>query len=292
MGDGPDVGFQEVTTGPAWEALRHGTPARDHGPLFGRPALWVPVREGDHVVAALGVGRDGGFGSREADLLGAFAAQVSFAWTFEQAQATVQRLSLIEDRERIGRDLHDTVIQRLFATGLTLQATVRRLDDRPDVAERVERAVDDIDETVKEIRSTIFALHSGEETAAGIRSRVLGVIDEVAPLLKRAPRVRFDGPIDTIVSEQACEQLVPVVREALTNVAKHADATDVEVELAVEKGGVVLRVADDGRGIDPDARRGYGLDNLEQRAAQLGGGMTLESGASGRGTVLLWRVPG
>jgi signal transduction histidine kinase len=265
---------------------------RGYGPMFDLPALWVPVREGERVGAGLGVGREQPFGQRDADLLGAFAAQVSFAWTFEQAQATVQRLQLIEDRERIGRDLHDTVIQRLFATGLSLQATVRRLDGQPDTAARVEQAVDDIDRTVKEIRSTIFALQSGDEEARGIRSRVLAVIDEVAPLLPRPPRVRFDGPIDTIVGDRTADQLIPVVREALTNGAKHAQAGDVEVELTADRDGVVLRVADDGRGIDPTAPRGLGLDNLDQRAADLGGTMTLGSGPTGRGTLLLWRVPG
>jgi signal transduction histidine kinase len=291
-GRAPPKGFLAQTSGPAWETLRHGSIERGYGPMFDLPALWVPVREGERVVAGLGVGREQPFGQRDADLLGAFAAQVSFAWTFEQAQATVQRLQLIEDRERIGRDLHDTVIQRLFATGLSLQATVRRLDGQPDTAARVEQAVDDIDRTVKEIRSTIFALQSGDEEARGIRSRVLAVIDEVAPLLPRPPRVRFDGPIDTIVGDRTADQLIPVVREALTNVAKHAQAGDVEVELTADRDGVVLRVADDGRGIDPKAPRGLGLDNLDQRAADLGGTMTLGSGPTGRGTLLLWRVPG
>jgi signal transduction histidine kinase len=288
--DGPSTGYHPAEGSPAWQVLQDPTPLRaPFGPLFSTPSVWVPINEGERTVAALGVGRRTPFLPREEQLLAAFGAQVSFAWTFERAQTDLQRLSLIEDRERIGRDLHDTVIQRLFATGLSLQASIRRAD-QPELVERLERAVDDIDQTIKEIRSTIFALQSAGDTSKGVRSSVMEVVEEVTPALSRTPRVRFDGPIDTVVDQDVLEHLLPVLREALTNVVKHADANDVEVELAVDQGGLHLRVTDDGQGIDPAAPRGFGLNNLGDRAAALGGEFRIDSGRDGRGTAIVFRV--
>jgi len=294
-GKAPEEGFLELTEAPMLRTLEQGEALRlDHGPVFGRPAVWAPIKVAGEVVVAIGVGRDEPFTTTELEALVSFASQVNVAWSFERAQAQVQHLSLIADRERIGRDLHDTVIQRLFATGLSLQATQRRLDDRPEVSERLERAVDDIDSTVREIRATIFALQSSNATERGVRAQVLDVVEELSDVLPRAPRVRFDGPIDTVVGLEVSEQLLPVVREALTNVAKHADATDIELELAADHVGVRLRVADDGRGIAPgaDISGGFGLANLRERAENLGGSFAVSSPGSDRGTVVVWSVPG
>jgi signal transduction histidine kinase len=293
VGAGPQLGFTEAAAPPAWRSLRSGDVVRDdHGPLMDRAVLWVPIKTGDEVVATLGVGRDRPFTDHEAEQLVGYGAQISFVWTYEQAQSDLQRLSLIEDRERIGRDLHDTVIQRLFATGLSLQATIRRAEDQPEVASRLERAVDDIDITVKEIRSTIFALHSAGETGGSVRSSVLSVIEEISPMLSHPPRVRFEGPLDTVVTPEIAGNLLPVVREALTNVAKHADAQDVEVELAGDNSFVRLRVTDDGRGIKRERRRGgLGLRNLSERAASLGGSCSIGSRGDGSGTMVVWQVP-
>jgi signal transduction histidine kinase len=291
-GDAPPPGFLAATTESVAAALDEGEVVRtEHSTIFDRAALWIPVREADTVVAAIGVARDAPFSRPEQRLLTAFAEQVSFAWTFDRAQTDLRRLSLIEDRERIGRDLHDTVLQRLFATGITLQATSRRCEGQPDLVERIERAVDDIDTTVKEIRSTIFALQSHQDEPAGIRSEVLQVVEDVSTVLGRTPRVRFQGPLDTVVADRVGEHLVPVVREVLTNIAKHAAATDVELELSVDRDDVQLRVVDDGVGIDPGATPGFGLRNLRERAAALGGRFETSSGPDGLGTVVVWRVP-
>lgn len=291
-GQAPGEGFVDLPAAQLVRTLEDGVPLRlDEGPLLGRPAAWAPVKVAGEVEVAIGVGRDEPFTRTELELLVAFASQVNVAWSFERAQAQVQHLSLIADRERIGRDLHDTVIQRLFATGLSLQAMQRRLADEPELSERLERAVDDIDSTVREIRATIFALQSANSTERGVRAQVLEVVEELSDVLPRAPRVRFDGPIDTFVGAEVGEQLLPVVREALTNVAKHADATDIELELAADHAGVRLRVADDGRGIGPDPNRGFGLENLRERAASLGGSFAVSSPGPDRGTVLLWSVP-
>jgi signal transduction histidine kinase len=289
---GPPIGFLAAGFDRSWSELVAAAPLRvEGGLLFDGASVWVPIRDGERTVAALGVGRQALFVPREEALLATFAAQVSLAWTHERAQTDLQRLRVVEDRERIGRDLHDTVIQRLFATGLSLQASVRRCDGQPEVVARLERAVDDIDEIIKEIRATIFALQAAGGTARGVRSGVMDVIDEVAPALVRSPRVRFDGPIDAVVDDAVLDHLLPMLREALTNVAKHADAVDVEVELAVDQAGLQLRVSDDGRGIAPDASRGFGLDNLAERAAALGGALTITSGRDGRGTSLVLRIP-
>jgi signal transduction histidine kinase len=293
-GAAPGPGFLAAPEGPAWTAIDDGRVARSlGGPVFGdRASLWAPVREGEELVAALGVARQRPFAPREEAVLSGFAAQASLALTHERAQAHIQRLSLIEDRERIGRDLHDTVIQRLFATGLGLQGTLRRIDGHPDVTERLERAVDDIDVTVREIRSTIFALHNAAGGAEGVRSAVLEIADEIAKLLPRPPRIRFDGPIDAVVDQRLATHLFPVLREALTNVAKHADADDVEVEISVDGRWLELRISDDGRGL-PDERDdgGFGLGNLRDRALSLGGDFEVGSRYDGRGTVLMWRAP-
>jgi signal transduction histidine kinase len=291
-GEAPGLGFLAASSDPVAQSLDDGVPVRtEHGPVFDRAAIWIPVQEGGTVVAALGIARDAAFSRAEEQLLASFAEQVSFAWTFERAQTDLRRLSLIEERERIGRDLHDIVLQRLFATGITLQATSRRVADQPEVTERIERAVDEIDTTVKEIRTTIFALQASEDAVTGVRSQILEVVEDLGSLLGRSPRIRFEGPIDAAVAGSVAEHLVPVVREVLTNIAKHAAATDVELELSVAAGEVRLQVADDGVGLDPDAVPGFGLRNLRDRAAVLGGRFEVGSGPDGLGTVVVWRVP-
>ncbi len=293
VGAGPGEGFLDAPGAPVERTLDDAVPLRAAaGPVFGAAAAWAPVQVGGDVVAALGVGRAAPFTERELEELVSFASQVNVAWSFERAQAEVQQLSVIADRERIGRDLHDTVIQRLFATGLSLQAAQRKLDDPDAVNERLERAVDDIDGIVREIRATIFALQSSGDAERGVRARILEVVEELSQVLPRAPRVRFDGPIDTVVGRLVGDHLVPVVREALTNVAKHATADDIQLELAADHAGVRLRIADDGSGIRPGAPAGFGLRNLRQRADALGGSLQIGSAGPDGGTELIWSVPG
>ena len=265
--------------------------AADDDPLLGGPAVWAPLRDRDTTLAALGVAVPEGFGQEEEQLLYSFAAQASLSLAHERAQADLHRLSLLEDRERIGRDLHDTVIQRLFATGLSLQATVRRAEDRPELADRLNRAVDDIDEIVREIRSTIFALQARGDDVRGLRGEVLEVVDELSSLLPSSPRVRFDGAIDALVPDRVAEVVVPVVREALTNVAKHAEARSVELELSVDVHELRIRVADDGRGLPSRITAGFGLKNLRRRADDLGGKATIGPRDGDGGTVVEWTVP-
>ena len=290
--DGPAPGFVPGQDWPCVGALEdRDLLSVDHDPLLGGPAAWVPLRDREDAGTVLGVVKHEGILEGDDQTLSSFAAQASLSLAHERAQGDLHRLSLIEDRERIGRDLHDTVIQRLFATGLSLQAAVRRAEDRPDLVDRLNQAVDDIDATVREIRSTIFALQSRPGEQRGLRGQVLELVDELAPLLKRSPRVRFDGAVDALVPEPVAEEVVPVVREALTNVARHADADHVELELSVDVHELRIRVADDGRGLPEVLEAGFGLANLRRRAEDLGGKATIGARGDGGGTVVDWVVP-
>lgn len=294
-GAAPPPGPLETAAADVARMLADGQVRRlERGGVFEGPEVWVPVRVAGEVAAQLGVGCPRPITAVEQDLLASFAGQVNVAWSFERVQAQVQHLSLIADRERIGRDLHDTVIQRLFATGLSLQASQRKVADQPEVVERLEQAVDDIDGIVREIRATIFALQSSGDADRSVRAEVLDVVEELTTVLPRAPRVRFDGPIDTMVGSEVRDNLLPVVREALTNVAKHAAASDIELELSAGPAGVRLRISDDGVGISPDAAHGdgFGLTNLRERAESLGGTFSISSDGPDGGTLAVWTVPG
>lgn len=254
-----------------------GTPIRVRGEVFGN--LYLAERAD---------GAD--FDADDEGLVVGLAAVAGAAIDNARLATDLQRLGLIEERERIGRDLHDTVIQQLFATGLSLQALIRRVEDRPEVADRLSRAVDDIDATVKQIRSTIFGLQT-PAASGGVRADVLRVTDEIATLLVTTPQVRFTGPVDTVVGTELAAQLIPVVREALTNVAKHAGASTVEVDVVATPDLVTLTVRDDGKGGVSVRRGGHGVGNMLARARALGGELEVRTPASGRGTELVWTAP-
>jgi PAS domain S-box-containing protein len=209
----------------------------------------------------------------------------------EQLREAQEILRLHEDRERIARDLHDLVIQRLFASGMALQGLISRVEDA-DIASRVTTVVDDLDDTIRQLRTVIFALKTREHEQAGLRARVLAVTSEQRSALGFEPRVAFDGPID-VLDEAIAEQLLPALREALANVARHAAASEADVSLTAGAGVLTLRVVDNGKG-GADAETGdgsgNGIRNATERAASLGGTCTLTD-RSGRGAVLEWQVP-
>ncbi|MFM8350994.1 MAG: sensor histidine kinase [Actinomycetales bacterium] len=200
---------------------------------------------------------------------------------------------LYQDRDRIARDLHDLVIQRLFATGMLLQGTSRVAELDASVTQRIDKAVDELDETIREIRQTIFALHEPlDGPATGPRGRILREATQAAAGLGFEPAVRFIGPIDSLVPVSVCDHLIAALREGLANVAKHAHASSVEI--LVQAGGdeVRLLVVDDGVGIAPDGpSRLSGVQNLRARATELGGVCDLERDNGSGGTRLEWRVP-
>ncbi len=198
-----------------------------------------------------------------------------------------QELRVVEDRERIARDLHDIVIQKLFAAGMKAQGVLSRTSE-PDYARRLSGVVDDLDDTIRDIRTAIFGLQSHAHDDDGVRAEILRVVSEARLVLGFELHVRFEGPVETIGAGVRAE-LLPTLREALSNVARHAHASTVEI--VVECGdSVVLRVFDDGRGIPVAATSGNGIRNLTERAAMLGGRCRVAARPDG-GIVLEWQVP-
>lgn len=220
-----------------------------------------------------------------------FAAQAAVNVVLSSARREQERLRIFEDRDRIARDLHDLVIQRLFATGMQLQGALRFEGLPPAVEERITKAVDDLDETVREIRQTIFALHEPVETESHqLRSRVMRECAQSGALLGFSPAVRFVGPVDSSVTQTLTEQVVAVLREALTNAAKHSQADHVEVLVDVDGYRVLLSVTDNGIGVGEGGRRS-GLANLSVRAAEHGGSFSVERVSAEGGTRLTWQAP-
>ena len=275
---------------------------REHPDSFGFPPhhpamrsfLGVPIRVRDEVFGNLYLTDKTTaevFTDVDEELAVGLAAAAGVAIQNARLHTRVQEFALVEERERIARDLHDTVIQRLFATGLSLQGTARLVGTDADAAvTRIEAAVDDLDLTVKHIRSAIFGLESSRAPSGGLRDRVLALGREAAGALGFEPRCFFDGPVDSGLGDDVVGELLATLREALRNVARHARATRVEVEVVVTD-QVVLRVVDDGIGPPaPDAPRGHGLKNMEARAARHGGRFELRAGPP-TGSVLEWQVP-
>jgi signal transduction histidine kinase len=231
------------------------------------------------------------FSDEDEGLAIALARAAGVAIENARLHARVRDLTLMKDRERIAADLHDTVIQRLFATGLSLQSTLRRISP-PEAAQRVETAVTDLDDTIRQIRSTIFGLQAPRAADRGLRAEILALASETAASLGFEPNVRLDGPIDSLVNGKVVDHLLAVLREALANVVRHARATRLEVAIEVANGRVVAKVRDNGVGpATHDRPGGHGLANMAQRANAIGGSTSLTAGPDGRGTVLLWEAP-
>lgn len=207
--------------------------------------------------------------------------------TEERLRHTEQHLRLVEDRERIARDLHDIVIQKLFASGMTVQGVAARSQDE-ESARRLNRVVDDLDDTIREIRSVIFSLQSDTWEPPGLRTEVLRIVDEQRESLGFEPHIRFGGASDALDVHVSAE-LLAALREGLANVARHARASSAVIE--VECGDrVTLRVSDDGRGLPEVIPPGNGIRNLAERAAGLGGTCVVTRRDEG-GTILEWQVP-
>ncbi|MFF5934968.1 GAF domain-containing protein [Streptomyces sp. NPDC012508] len=265
------------------------------------PSMLLPLQSGGRVLGALATPRASGgrpFTEAERTLATQFASQAALALMMAEAQRDRERLAVYEDRDRIARDLHDLVIQRLFATGMMLESAQRR-SVVPAVRDGVGKAVDELDVTIQEIRTAIFALQQGPaEAPSGLRTRVLREINMAAVPLGFKPAHRFLGAIDSTVGELTGKNLIAALREALSNAFRHARATriDVVVDAGVElpdgTAGVRLSVADDGVGI-PEGGRRSGLRNLARRAESLGGSSWCRPGIGedGGGTTVIWQAP-
>lgn len=255
-------------------------------------AVAVPVRAalfGPTVLLAVLEAQQGpGLLRTDLDLLASFADQAGLALDRARALQDREQLAIVSDRDRIARDLHDLVIQRLFATGLQLQG-VRGQVVSPVVGERIDSTIADLDTTIRDIRSTIFALQR-PGGGSSLRARLAGLALEYESVLGFAPTLRTAGPVDTAVPEPVAEHLLAALREALSNAARHAHAHAVQVSVACDAHTVSLTVADDGVGLSGAAARESCLRNLRVRAADLGGSLRLE-GVSPHGTSLHWEVP-
>jgi two-component system, NarL family, sensor histidine kinase DevS len=263
--------------------------ARDHLGLG--PAVVFPLGPPGSVRGVLTAGRSPGsmpLSAAAVDMVTAFAAQAGLGLELAEHRRDAERVAVSADRDRIARELHDLVIQRLFATGMSLQAATGMLPDGPGI-ERVRQAVDSLDDTIRDLRSVIFTLQSHpSDDRPALRARILAVADELGPALGFAPSLRLAGRLDSAVPQDIAAELLVTLREALSNAARHAGARSVDV--SAEAGAdLILVVQDDGTGITDTSRRS-GLANLDHRAEALGGQMQV-SAASGGGTRLEWRVP-
>jgi len=265
------------------------------------PSMLLPLHSGGRVLGALATPRARGsrtFSEAERTLAAQFASQAALALMMAEAQRDRERLAVFEDRDRIARDLHDLVIQRLFATGMMLESAQRR-SVVPAVQDGVGKAVDELDVTIQEIRTAIFALQQGPaEVPSGLRTRVLREINMAAVPLGFKPAHRFLGPVDSVVGELTGKNLIAALREALSNAFRHAEASRIEVVVDANAklhdgvDGVRLSVADDGVGIPAGGRRS-GLRNLARRAESLGGSSDCGPGIGedGAGTTVSWEAP-
>ena len=257
------------------------------------PAVLFPLGTPGNVRGVLTVGREQGrppLAPGAVSVVAAFAAQAAIALELADSRADAERLSVFEDRDRIARDLHDLVIQRLYATGMSLEGTMTMITKR-EVADRVRNAVDAMDDTIRDIRGTIFALQSrGRASAPRLRAEIVALADEMAEMLGFAPALRLGSGLDSRASGELSDQVTAVLREALSNTARHAAATRVDVTVDTDDAGVLtVLVRDNGRGIGETSRRS-GLANMADRAEQLGGKLRI-SPAEGGGTELEWKVP-
>ncbi|MEV7775012.1 GAF domain-containing protein [Kitasatospora sp. NPDC086791] len=258
------------------------------------PAAAVPVGTAERGIrGVLLLARAAGaplFDESESAPLVGFAGQAAVAMELAERRRDSEQIALLRERDRIARDLHDLAIQRLFATGMTLQGATRFID-HPEATDRVLRAIDDLDETARTIRTTIFGLRLREKgpAATGLRARVVEVVNRAARSLGFAPALRMTGLLDATVPAEVADAAVAVLEEALSNAARHAGAGVVTVTVGATGEELTVTVTDDGVGL-PEGGRRSGLANLADRATTLGGAFTARTGPEG-GTELLWRVP-
>ncbi|WP_165063209.1 sensor histidine kinase [Marisediminicola senii] len=258
-------------------------------PLQLGPTIAVPLETPDTVHGALTVSRSpgrAGFSAADIEMITDFARQATLAIDVAAVRSDRHRLERAEDRGRIARDLHDHVIQRLYAAGLDMQASARS-DVGDDTRARLERHIDMLDAAIVEIRTAIFAL--APQTRAGrttLKFRVIDLLAELGDVFTVTPRLAFAGPLDLLGSDGAADDLIDdvlaVVREGLSNVARHADATAVAVRVSAAEGRVEVQIVDDGVGM-PHERNESGLANLAVRAARWRGSLRVEPG-DGDGT--------
>ncbi|TCO62246.1 GAF domain-containing sensor histidine kinase [Actinocrispum wychmicini] len=254
----------------------------------------APLAAGQQVLGVLVVTKAAGqipFLEPDLRMVTTFASHAALAIEFARAQEDRQRLAVFEDRDRIARDLHDQVIQRLFAIGLGLQG-LTRLVVKPEVGTRVAGFVEDLDQTIREIRRSIFSLQEAPGGPVSLRGELLRVIQEGAGALGFEPTVSMDGPLDSLVPDDIRPDVLATLRETLSNAARHAEASAVTIAITVDRDGTGLRlsVRDDGKGMPSQPERNSGLANIADRATHLHGTCAIDSAPHG-GTTVTWSVP-
>jgi signal transduction histidine kinase len=254
-----------------------GVPIRMRGAVYGN--LYLTDKVGSEEFTDLDV-----------DVVETLAVAAGIAVANSQLRMRVSELSVAEDRDRIARDLHDTVIQRLYGIGLSLQGTIRNVEDERSRA-RIQESLDELDITIRQIRTSIFELETPGLPGQGFRALVLALARESGSALDFEPEVRFVGALDNEVRDDVAGHALAVLREALSNVARHAAARRVEIEVALENGELHVVVSDDGAGFDVESvGTGKGLTNIGERAEALGGSSLVRRRTQG-GTEVRWRVP-
>ncbi len=283
----------------AGRALASGEPVLVLERRAGESATWqpalgqtfvVPLAAFGHSIGVLSVSRqiDGpAFSMTDMAMASEFAAQASVALELARARLDREVLEILDDRSRIARDLHDHVIQRLFGAGLSLQSAAGRVPAA--VGDAIREQVDAIDAAISEIRTVIFALSTPTSGDESLRHRLLDVVADAGGGMQAPPRLSFSGPVDLLIRGVLADAVTAVVRESLTNVARHAKATECEITISVDEREVRVRIDDDGCGYTPGPRAS-GIANLAARAAELGGDYSIERRTEG-GTRVLWRSP-
>ncbi|MGW0806055.1 sensor histidine kinase [Nonomuraea sp. NPDC002799] len=256
------------------------------------PEAAVPLGAAGSMRGVLSLAKRSGrapFSHAELHMLHAFAGHAAIAMELAEAREDAERLSLLEDRDRIAKDLHDVVVQRLFAVAMTLMSAIR-LVQQPEAASRVQHAIDELDQIIRQIRSTIFGLQTSQSGGdPGLRARIVELVQGARGHLGFMPGLVMEGQLDTLITPPVTEHLLAVLREALSNLLRHAKAAKAEVSVEVTDGRVTLTVADNGVGLPTDGRRS-GLHNIQERAEQLGGSFVADSPPGG-GARLRWSVP-
>ena len=256
-------------------------------PLRPGPVVYAPLVAADETLGVLSVDNAKGgraFDALDIDVVTSFARQAALALDLARSRGNRDRIRLLEDRERIGRNLHDTVVQRLFAVGMQLQASL--MADPAEQRDRIEQSIDEVDATIKEIRTSIFQLST--PAPKGLRHEITTLVDGYADRSGVAARVVFDGPVDTAISADVALEVAAVVREGVSNVIRHANARRVDV-LVEAADNILVRIADDGDGIPASETRRSGLTNLSRRAEKLG--VSFDVTSTPGGTTLTWRAP-
>jgi signal transduction histidine kinase len=228
------------------------------------------------------------FSDVDVEMASSFTNQATLALEMSDARVGQHQLAMLEDRARIAHDLHDHVVQKLFGAGLTIQGTATMVAD-PQVRGQLAGAIATLDDTIRSIRTSIFELQDPDPAPAPVRPRVSAVLADLVPVLGFTPHLQFEGPVDAAVDETLATELEAVLRESLTNVARHAHARHASVVLSANGHLLCLTVADDGVGLGASRRRS-GLSNLRQRAERLGGYLELERSSEG-GLLVRWTIP-